>query len=96
MAEEWVYFIRCPANGLIRIGWTTKHPDARLKRLAVTSPVPLEAIASMPGDKTLEADLHDRFRGCWDHGEWFAPDADLMEFIAAETITLRHRGPVAD
>lgn len=80
----WIYFIRCPSNGLIKIGWTEKPPAGRFVSLRSMSPVPLEPLALVRGLPMLETRLHARFRDDWSHGEWFRPSELLMAFVADE------------
>lgn len=75
-----VYFIEAPANRLIKIGRST-DPHARLSRLRLMSPVPLEIRGVLPGDAKLEAALHSHFEELKSHGEWFFAAARLSSFI---------------
>ena len=78
-----VYFIRCPANGFIKIGYTAGDPSERLWRLRATIPVPIEPLAWVEGTIADERRLHERFAEAWSHGEWFRPVPDLVKFIEA-------------
>lgn len=75
-----VYFIEAPANRLIKIG-RSADPQARLTRLRLMSPVPLEIRGMLPGDAKLEAALHSHFDELKSHGEWFFAAARLSSFI---------------
>jgi hypothetical protein len=77
-----VYFLRCPSNGLVKIGFTAGPPDERFRRIATLSPHPLEPVATMAGSLADEAALHARFLASWSHGEWFRTSADLDALIA--------------
>jgi hypothetical protein len=79
-----VYFVRCLTNGYIKIGFTNKTPEERLRCFRFVSPVPLEPIGWISGDLRREGELHSRFSDSWSHGEWFRPEPPLLEFIAAE------------
>jgi hypothetical protein len=79
--RSMVYFIRA-ADGMVKIG-TSTNVLKRVKDLASQSPVPLELVAVVPGNTTDEAALHDRFNDARDHGEWFRPVPELLEFIDA-------------
>lgn len=78
----YVYFVRCPVNGLIKIGWSGTFPNRRLSELRSGCPVPLEPVATMPGSMMDERDLHRRFHSDRSHDEWFRPSKDLDELIA--------------
>jgi hypothetical protein len=79
----YVYFIRAPINGLIKIGHTRNHPHVRLRELRANSPVPLKFLGCLPGDlgKGKEHELHVQFRHLRQHHEWFEPGPDLLDFI---------------
>ena len=47
-------------------------------------PIPLRVIAKMVGHyRATERCLHIRFDHLREHGEWFRPEPDLLDFIAA-------------
>lgn len=81
MAAGCVYFIQADGNGYIKIGWTSGHPDVRLRDLIMMSPVRLVPLGVFPGPLSFEARLHARFAGFRTHGEWFRPEAPLLGFI---------------
>lgn len=82
-AAGFVYFLRSPVNGLIKIGFTTKHPDSRLIDFRTVSPVPVEPMGFHRGRIADEKALHVRFRGSWSHGEWFRETPELASHVAA-------------
>ena len=79
-----VYFIRGVTTGLIKIGSST---DVR-RRLAAhqsLSPDNIEIVGVLPGGgASLEKRLHRRFRTLANHGEWFRPGNELIDFIRTE------------
>jgi hypothetical protein len=91
-----VYFVQA-RNDLIKIGMTEdltrrlqelRNEHGRIVLLAV---IPYEPYES-------DGTLHVQFKNCWISGEWFAPDPELLEFIAAlpktaECVVARHRTP---
>lgn len=81
-----VYFVRCPANGLIKIGWTGGPPNWRLRNLRAMSPMELEPLGALPGRDVEERELHERFAALRHHGEWFMPGDALMTFVAAHVL----------
>jgi hypothetical protein len=83
--DGYVYFVRCPLNGYIKIGYSWGDPESRFQMIWIHSPVPVERYAVMVGDETLEFKLHSRFDEHRDHGEWFKPSPELDAFIAERT-----------
>jgi hypothetical protein len=83
-----IYFTRAKQDtgeikaGMIKIG-TTIRLSERLKQLPVEYGTDVELIAVLDGDHTTEGDLHRQFDHLRVVGEWFLPDEDLLEFIAA-------------
>jgi hypothetical protein len=76
-----VYFIKpVGMSGPIKIG-VSVNPAARLADLQPCSPVPLEIVAQMPGDFTVERSLHEAFRDHHSHGEWFRVSVGLLRVI---------------
>ncbi|MFI1608062.1 GIY-YIG nuclease family protein [Streptomyces griseofuscus] len=65
-----VYVIGSPGSSLVKVGTTTQLAK-RLRVLQLSSPVPLEVVWSMPGDRASEAALHEHFAHLREHGEWF-------------------------
>ena len=68
-----VYFARGP-RGLIKIGFTS---DAERR----AAEIGVEVLATVAGDKLLEAAFHRVFADEWEQGEWFAPSTRLVAFI---------------
>lgn len=91
-AKIWraVYFVqRGGAEGLIKIGVTRQGIESRLqtlrselRRLAPADEA-LTPLLVVPGDRTTESRMHDRFAALRDHGEWFRPGPELLSFIVA-------------
>lgn len=75
-----IYFI-ISENGLIKIGFTTKKMDRRLKELQCYSPDKLEVLETIEGNTKLESFLHRKFKHLKSHGEWFKNEKELMKFI---------------
>lgn len=75
-----VYFVQPIDGGPVKIGYTTKPPEERLKELQIGSPVTLRVITWLPGQSMeLERELH-RALGFWRlHGEWFESSRELHE-----------------
>lgn len=80
-AELRVYAIQCVENGLIKIG-VSNLPKRRLADLSSQSPVEMVLLASRPGGYQMERELHKRFAEHRRRGEWFAPHADILAWVA--------------
>ena len=89
----FVYFIRCPSNGRIKIGWTAGHPADRMRRIRMMSPVEVEPFGCFPGTRADERALHLRFTEHLSHGEWFSPTDELLAIIAEKTTPWEIRPP---
>lgn len=76
---SYVYFIRSRKDGLIKIGFST---DA-VRRIGEFEggASKYEMIGVIEGDRKTEAALHRRFYNHRNHGEWFNPHSDIMEFV---------------
>jgi predicted nucleic acid-binding Zn ribbon protein len=78
--DEWVYFVRGESTGHIKIGYSTGC-SSRLAQLQASAPERLVMVCTIHGDRRLEKQLHERFAKDRIHGEWFAPSAELLDFI---------------
>ena len=75
-----IYFAQLP-GGSIKIG-TTVDVEARLQSLESHYGTELALLATMPGDRSVEAEIHERFSHLrLGRTEQFQPAADLMAFI---------------
>jgi Meiotically Up-regulated Gene 113 (MUG113) protein len=79
-ATSHVYFIQPTAGGLIKIG-AAGDPQARLLQLQTGCPVELALLATMPGTKKTETELHAQFADVRVRGEWFEPTESLLAYI---------------
>lgn len=80
VVEAWVYFVSYRQT--VKIG-TAKKPKKRFAELQCGSPVVLRMLGIMPGDKILEAELHERWAEHRYRGEWFHITPDIRAFIKA-------------
>lgn len=72
----WVYYIRI--DGQIKIGWT-----GDVERRTRAYPPSSELLATHPGTKQVESDMHKKFAHLKTHGrEWFREDPALDAHIA--------------
>lgn len=75
-----IYVIQAE-NGMIKIG-CSKHPFTRIESIQFNSPLQLRLIAVLDGDGSDEQALHKRFDHSRRHNEWFAPDREVVKFVA--------------
>lgn len=75
-----VYFAACGER--VKIGWSTKV-STRIAQLQTGSPDPIRLLATTPGGRKLERQLHERFAAARVAGEWFDLTPELRELIAA-------------
>lgn len=78
-APSLVYVVRDRA-GFLKIGTTADLPT-RLRTLARLCNGKVELLATLPGDKALESDLHARFRADAIHGEYFTPSPAILAWV---------------
>jgi hypothetical protein len=78
--HQWTYFIAAKAGPRrIKIGFTSISPFTRLSNLATSSPVSLELLGCLEGNR--ESEMHAMFRQYHHHGEWFDVSEELLTFI---------------
>lgn len=78
----YVYFVRrADGEGPVKIG-CSQVPQDRLSALMTWSPYPLEILATLPGDETLERRFHAAFADAYSHREWFRPVPELIAMLA--------------
>jgi hypothetical protein len=82
------YFVQAEQVELIKIGRATSV-QKRIDSLRCGSPVRLHLLGILKGDR--EAEMHQRFRRWRQHGEWFKPAQELLDFIDAEALAVRVR-----
>jgi len=82
-AASRVYFVQQEgADGLVKIGMTTRPVEVRLKEIQASHSCLLAVRASAPGGRRQESDLHWRFASLRVSGEWFRPGTGLMTYVA--------------
>lgn len=79
-ADGKVYFIRCKATGLIKIG-LSENPWSRLTKVQADNPGELEMLAIEDGGRKHEDALHRRFAEDHQRGEWHRPSAALLGYL---------------
>jgi DNA-binding XRE family transcriptional regulator len=73
-----VYFIK--QGDYVKIGFTNRF-KTRLTQLQVSSPIKLEVLAIIDGDKSDEQKFHEQFKHISSNGEWFMQCDELKSFI---------------
>jgi hypothetical protein len=77
----WVYFLRrADGVGPVKIG-CSQRPEDRLSNFMQWSPYPLQIVARLLGDESLERRFHAQFSGQHSHREWFHPSPELIRVI---------------
>lgn len=75
---EVIYFLRC--GPYVKIG-RSRQLRNRLAELKTGNPYPLDLIATIPGDKILDAALRGRFAALHHQDEWFHLRDELEIYI---------------
>jgi DNA-binding XRE family transcriptional regulator len=73
-----IYFIK--QNDFIKIGYTNNLKN-RLNQLQTSSPVRLEVLGLIKGDKSDEKKHHDLFKNFCSNGEWFILNEEIKNYI---------------
>lgn len=73
-----IYFIK--QGSYVKIGYSTLFKK-RLTQLQTASPVKLEVLALIKGEKTDEKNYHDTFKHINSNGEWFYYNDEIISFI---------------
>lgn len=76
-----IYYIACSETERLKIGYTGKSVESRVKNLQTGSAGELVIIATQPGTKEDEAALHNHFASQRLHGEWFEMNEALFDHI---------------
>jgi len=77
-----VYFVEAGAGGDIKIG-TTRDLRSRLRTLQATNSCKLTVLATVPGDRAVENEIHRMFFEERKHYEWFKRTRRLMDLIGS-------------
>lgn len=75
-----VYFVQAGDGGNIKIG-VSGNPETRVAGLQTGSDEPLRILATIPGGRAVEKELHRRFAALRVKGEWFRPEQELLDLI---------------
>lgn len=77
-----VYFAQAGEGGPIKIG-TSEQVERRIRSLQSSIPQPLRLLGTVLGGHARERELHRQFEALRIQGEWFRPEAPLLDFIGA-------------
>jgi DNA-binding XRE family transcriptional regulator len=66
----------------VKIGYTSRFKK-RFQELQVASPVKLEVLALIKGDRVDEKNFHDAFNHLSSNGEWFFYNDEIERFVEA-------------
>lgn len=81
----YIYFLLARDNlvtPMLKIGFSLRRPDLRLRGCQTGSPSKLELICVIVGTMRDERALHIRFKADHSHGEWFTYSGDLQDYVA--------------
>ena len=78
--QSFVSFAQAGPGGAVKIG-CSGDVAARIAALQTGNAAPLRLLAVIPGGRTMEYTLHDRFSHCRVSGEWFRVEAGLRALI---------------
>jgi hypothetical protein len=75
-----IYFLQNGRRKLVKIGFSSDH-TTRIGGIQSMIPDKLKLIGTVPGSRTLEAELHKRFAKYRVHGEWFSVEGALAAYL---------------
>lgn len=76
-----IYFIEATGAGLLKIGFTDRDPEQRLKELQTGCPHALRLLATQPGNQEIERAWHQEYGHLRTTGEWFRIDDRLRGLL---------------
>lgn len=77
----FIYLIGAGEVNAVKIGFTKSNPEYRVRALQTGSPCALDLMAYWRGTIEEEQRLHRIFEPVSLHGEWFAIDGKLSDFL---------------
>lgn len=85
-ASGYIYVVGCEGSPLVKIGYSTRNPEGRLKDMQVGSPLILKLLwcKRFPNYKEIEKYLHTVLIKAHHHGEWYFTTVEEVEFILRE------------
>src|SRR5574343_1463671 len=85
--EPTTYILADQTTGRLKVGFTEGSLKQRVEALQTGNPNPLQLLASFPGTRPDEANLHARFASARIAGEWFLPTPELVAFVESVAAT---------
>lgn len=85
--RDYVYFMRNPRTGAVKIG-TTKDLHERLWALSLEHGANLELLGYIEGDAAVERALHIHWRQHHMQREWFHPHVDILAYATEKSLPL--------
>jgi hypothetical protein len=65
----------------VKIGYSEKSPEIRLRNIQTSAPDPLELLGYWRGSKAAEETLHDALSAYHERGEWFRVAPELVRHL---------------
>jgi len=79
--KKMIYFIENKDDNVVKIGYTQKAPDKRLRQLQTSNHKKLEITYTINGDISKEKGLHRKFNKYRLSGEWFSLSEEIKIFM---------------
>lgn len=88
-----IYFIEAVGAGLVKIGFTERDAESRMRELQTASPHRLRLLTTMSGTASDEAELHAALAHLRVSGEWFRDEGELrlLRWFAARVFGSQQR-----
>jgi len=80
LIKDEVYFVQDSMSKRVKIGYSADF-KTRFNSLSSSNANKLFILGVFPGTEEDETKLHKKFIRSKVHGEWFHPDAEILEFI---------------
>jgi len=90
-----IYFLQVAPTGPIKIGFTSRSVQERIRGARQSSPHDLTFLGSFPGTPVDERAAQKQLAGSQLRGEWFHPTDDVVAFIADKTRAASSLAPAA-
>lgn len=85
-----IYFARPDQSSHVKIGFTaSSDPAARIPAIQTGQPTRVRVMATTPGGREDEAELHARFAADRLEGEWFRTSGELAWVVASCNVAFR-------
>jgi hypothetical protein len=78
----WVYLISATGTDSVKIGFSSKAPDGRLRSLQTANPIDLRLVCAVRGSRRDEQRYHAQFDHLRVRGEWFQDAPEIREHFA--------------